>query len=150
MQEKVINQFLVEAFNEILKAEEIALSKGYPNLSLREMHVIEAVCQSEDEGINKANVLAKRLKITAGSLTTAVSLLEKKGYLKREKDESDKRIVRISSTQEGKEANEYHKEFHDEMVKEVLKNLSESEANLLIKTLGTITTFFRGKYERRR
>jgi len=144
----VINKFLVEAFNEILKSEEISLNKGFRNLSVKEMHVIEVVCEGEKTGENMANILAKKLKVTAGTLTTAVSQLEKKGYLKRERDINDKRIVRITSTESGKEAQEYHRRFHEKMVNAILENLNEEETAVLVKALGHVTDFFRAEYDK--
>lgn len=144
----VINKFLVEAFNEILKSEEISLNKGFKNLSVKEMHVIEVVCEGEKTGENMANILAKKLKVTAGTLTTAVSQLEKKGYLKRERDINDKRIVRITSTESGKEAQEYHRRFHEKMVNAILENLNEEETAVLVKALGHVTDFFRAEYDK--
>ena len=38
-----INQFLVEVFDQILRREEEVLTAGYPKLSLREIHLIDAV-----------------------------------------------------------------------------------------------------------
>lgn len=145
---KIINKFLVEAFNEILKSEEIALNKGYKNLSVKEMHVIEVVCEGEKTGDNMANTLAKKLKVTAGTLTTAVSQLEKKGYLKRERDAADKRIVRITSTDSGKAAQEYHRLFHENMVNAILENLNEEETVVLVNALGHVTDFFRAEYNK--
>ncbi|MBR4878868.1 MAG: MarR family transcriptional regulator [Clostridia bacterium] len=142
----IINKFLVEAFNEILKSEEISLSKGFRNLSVKEMHVIEVVCEGEKTGDNIANILAKRLKVTAGTLTTAVSLLEKKGYLVRERDINDKRIVRITATESGWKAQEYHRQFHEKMVGAILEKLDEEESKVLVKALGHVTEFFRNEY----
>ena len=42
-----LNEFLVGAFNEILRIEGRVLCRGpFQNLSIREVHVIEAVCQA--------------------------------------------------------------------------------------------------------
>lgn len=142
----VINNFLVEVFNEILKAEERSLNKGYKDLSVKEMHVIEAVCDEEKEKHNIASLLAKKLKVTAGTLTTAVSLLEKKGYLVREKDAHDRRVVRITPTENGRKAGAYHKAFHEKMVGDILKRLTDEETAVMVKALGNLTDFFRGEY----
>lgn len=144
----IINNFLVEAFNEILKSEEISLNKEYKNLSVKEMHVIEVVCEGEKTGDNMANILARKLKVTAGTLTTAVSQLEKKGYLVRERDANDKRIVRITSTDSGKKAQEYHRQFHEKMVNAIIDKLDDEETAVLVKALGNVTEFFREEYNK--
>ena len=98
-QEKIMNQFLVEIFHEVLRREDAAIaSGGFQNLSAREVHVIEAVCEAETrgEGENSSAEIARRLGITAGTLSAAVKVLERKGYLTRRRDERDKRIVRLA------------------------------------------------------
>ena len=83
-----LNRFLVEVFDEILKTEEESLAGSFSDLSLRELHLIEEVCRAEDEARdNRATAIAAAQRVTAGTLTTAVSLLERKGYLERRRDE---------------------------------------------------------------
>jgi DNA-binding MarR family transcriptional regulator len=120
--EHLLNRFLVEAFYQILRTEELCISRaGYDNLSLKELHVIEAVCRAEEEGSgNRATSIARSLGVTSGTLTTAVSLLEKKGYLIRQRDAEDKRVVRIRPTELGLTANRSHEAFHREMVRDVM------------------------------
>lgn len=145
---KIVNRFLVDMFNEILKAEEVALTKEYSNLSIKEFHVIEAVCMANDNGNdNSTAAIADILKVTPGTLTVAINTLEKKGYLERQKIDKDKRVVRIFPTEQGIEVNQYHTRFHNEMVENILSSLSEDESVLLLKTLGNITVFFRNKYK---
>lgn len=145
--QNILNRFLVDMFNEILKAEELTLSKKYKNLSLKEFHVIEAVCIANENGKdNSTATIAENLRITAGSLTVAVNTLENKNYLYRSKIDKDKRIVRLFPTELGLEVNNYHSNFHTEMVDNVLSILSEEEAVILLKTLGNISVFFRNKY----
>ena len=84
---EVLNQFLVEVFGQILKAEAACLAGK--DLSLRELHLIDAVCRAVDQGgDNRSTAIAAALGITAGTLTSAVNLLEKKGYLLRRRDAS--------------------------------------------------------------
>ena len=82
---QAINAFLVEVFGEILRTEERCLAAGPSNdLSLTELHVIEAVAACCREGRNSAAQVAQRLRVTAGTLTTAVNLLVRKGYQPQE------------------------------------------------------------------
>ncbi len=146
---KELNHFLVNAFNEILKTEEVLLAGAneFPNLSLREIHVIEAVCNAEDDRTeNHSTAIAAILRITAGTLTTTVSLLEKKGYLIRKKTEKDKRMVQIFPTELGRKAHDYHRRFHEEMVECILSILSKKEIDVLVDVLGKISSFFHNKY----
>ena len=146
MAKNALNLFLTDTFHTILKAEEIALSRQCPDLSIKEIHVIEAVCHMEETGDNRASSIAQQLAVTAGTLTVSLNTLEKKGYIQREKDKNDKRIVRVTPTGKGITVNEIHRVFHDEMVQSVLSVLPANEVPVLVQALDSISTFFRGKY----
>lgn len=138
-----INNFLVKVFNGVLRTEEATLkSKEYKNLSMREMHVIEAVCEAEQSERNSASEIANSQKVTAGTLTAAINTLEKKGYVVRRQDQKDRRMVRIFSTEKGKNANEIHQAFHHEMVSSILSVLNEEECKVFVKGLGAVKNFF--------
>ena len=65
---EVINDVLVNLFNEILRLEEEAIiTDKYKDISNNDMHIIEAV------GLGGGNMssIAAKLKITVGSLTTS-------------------------------------------------------------------------------
>ncbi|MEA4815213.1 MAG: MarR family winged helix-turn-helix transcriptional regulator [Oscillospiraceae bacterium] len=136
-----LNDFLVGVFNEILRTEEESVSK-FGALTLREMHVIEAVCAAEDAGCNSAAEIAKSLNVTAGTLTSSVTALENKGCLIRTRDEKDRRIVRIAATVRGRKAKAKHDKFHRDMVAGIMSQLSDKELNALIKGLGSLSAFF--------
>ena len=92
---EVINDVLVNLFNEILRLEEEAIiTDKYKDISNNDMHIIEAV------GLGGGNMssIAAKLKITVGSLTTSMNSLVKKGYVKRERSEKDRRVVFIQLT----------------------------------------------------
>lgn len=138
-----INKFLVGVFNEILKIEEDFIVKTFADLSVKEVHVIEAVCNADEKGDdNRSTSIAEKLKVTAGTLTTAVAQLERKGYLLRERDENDKRIVHIVPTEKGFEAQKCHVDFHEKLVDNAVSNLSDEELEIFVKALNSIATFF--------
>ena len=46
-----LNSFLVRVFHDILRIEEQSLSKGeFGDLSMREMHIIESICEAGEQG----------------------------------------------------------------------------------------------------
>ena len=145
---ETLNHFLVNVFYEILKAEEQSISSTeFPNLSLREIHLLEKIYLAEKNGSdNSSAAIAAALRITPGTLTTAASLLEKKGYLSRQKDENDKRIVRLTVTKKGTAAQKQHEEFHHEMVEGILSALNPDEAEAFASALLSLETFFNEKY----
>ncbi len=141
-----LNRFMVETFNEVLKTEEQVLVEKWPDLTVREFHLLEAVCRIVDAGRdNRASALAVAQRVTAGTLTTLVALLEKKGYLERRRDSNDRRAVRIFPTERGRQANEDHAAFHQELVADVLGALNEEECAVFLRALDTLGEFFRNK-----
>ena len=150
---ETINDILVNLFNEILKLEEEAIiTDEFKDITNNDMHIIEAIGLS---GGNTMSVVAKKLGITAGSLTTAINSLVNKKYVVRKRSEEDRRVVFIGLTvvfigltQKGKRAFSHHKEYHKKMTEAVLENLDEQEIPVLIKTLNGLSDFFRGYGEK--
>ena len=139
---ETINDILVNLFNEILKLEEEAIiTDEFNDITNNDMHIIEAVGLS---GENTMSVVAKKLGITAGSLTTSVNSLVNKKYVTRQRSEEDRRVVFLKLTEKGKRAYEHHREYHRQMTEAVISRLDENEVPVLIKTLTGLSDFFRG------
>ena len=139
---ETINDILVNLFNEILKLEEEAIiTDEFKDITNNDMHIIEAVGLS---GENTMSVVAKKLGITAGSLTTSVNSLVNKKYVTRQRSEEDRRVVFLQLTAKGKRAYEHHREYHRQMTDAVINKLDEKEVPVLIKTLAGLSEFFRG------
>jgi len=138
----MLNSLLVEAYNSVNKVEENALKKtGANNLSITEFHILESIGKKGDEGRIVGDI-AQNLSVTMPTVTVAVTKLEKKGYVEKNKSESDGRLVYITLTKQGKRMNYAHRYFHEEMIREVCKNLSDEEVNILIQSLGKLKIFF--------
>lgn len=139
---ETINDILINLFNEILKLEEEAIiTDEFKDITNNDMHIIEAVGLS---GENTMSVVAKKLGITAGSLTTSVNSLVNKKYVTRQRSEEDRRVVFLKLTEKGKRAYEHHREYHRQMTEAVISRLDENEVPVLIKTLTGLSDFFRG------
>ena len=136
----VFHDILVNLFQEIMDIEEKALiTAEFKNISVNDMHIIEAV----GLGGNKMSDIAAKLNITVGSLTTSMNSLVKKGYAVRERSEQDRRVVFIHLTLKGRKAFHHHAEFHRRMTDAVLDVLDENEVLVLAKALNRLTLFFR-------
>ena len=139
---ETINDILVNLFNEILKLEEEAIiTDEFKDITNNDMHIIEAIGLS---GENTMSVVAKKLGITAGSLTTSVNSLVNKKYVTRQRSEEDRRVVFLKLTANGKRAYEHHREYHRQMTEAVISRLDEEEVPVLIKALAGLSDFFRG------
>lgn len=84
LQTNKLNIFFVHVFNQILTWEEQTLKKfENTDLTVRELHVIEAVHVLTESNQNTMANIANFLSISPGSLTTSVGVLVNKGYLER-------------------------------------------------------------------
>ena len=101
-----LSGFLTELFDRFQRAEAGFLSGD--DLSPQEARLLMAVCRAVDGGLdNRSTAIAAARRVTAGTLTSAVKLLEKKGYLTRRRDahragtEGQRTIYRISEKTDG-------------------------------------------------
>ena len=141
---EVINEIVVELFNNIMMIEEKAVRmRGISNLTMSEIHAIDAIGIGDGKMMSE---VAEQLHITMGTLTSTMTKLEKKGYAKREKDPKDRRVVIASLTKKGELAYKIHKNFHEEMVDRVILDLNLHEDKVLIKSLRNINEFFLKEY----
>ena len=138
-----INRFLVEVFHTVLRAEERELRRlGDADLSINEAHVIEAVGLCQQQGRHTAKGIAAQLGITPGSLTAAINVLERKGYVQRTPDPEDRRRVQISLTPRGQAADAGHQRIHRRLVNGITSGLSEEETGVLLRALQNVAEFF--------
>jgi len=141
---KVLNDILVELFRNILSIEEKELKRMGCSLSMTEMHTIEKIGLGKPQSMS---IVAKKLDITIGTLTTSIKRLVKKGYVERNKNQQDQRIVEIKLTNKGKEAYLIHAKFHEGMVNGVMEDLKIHEDKQLIKALENLNKYFTKKYQ---
>ncbi|QMS84477.1 MarR family winged helix-turn-helix transcriptional regulator [Candidatus Xianfuyuplasma coldseepsis] len=140
---EIINELLVEVFNHILSIEAEALRKRGIKLSMNEIHVLEAIEKTAEPTMSH---LAKRLRVTVGTLTTAMNRLVEKGYVTRYRLEEDKRKVYIALTDKAIKALRIHDEFHEEMIEATIADMKLDEDEVLLQSLKNISEYFKRKY----
>lgn len=139
-QKDVINSMLVHFFNEILDLEEKAIiTKEFEDITNNDMHIIEAIGLGEGTPMS---VIAKRLNITVGSLTTSMNALVRKSYVARHRSEEDRRVVLVYLLDKGIAAYNHHKAYHEKMTDAVIQALSPEELKVWAKSLGVLKRFF--------
>ncbi|HBP25758.1 MAG TPA: MarR family transcriptional regulator, partial [Acholeplasmatales bacterium] len=82
----LINELLVDVFNNILGIEEDVIKTRGVKLSVKEVHILEAVRNSREPTMS---AIAKRLRITTGTLTASIDRLVAKKFVIRANDETD-------------------------------------------------------------
>lgn len=141
----ILNELLVETFNDILTIEQNALKSGkFSDLSITEIHTIEVIGMYKSRTMSE---IAQDLDITVGTLTIAINKLIKKGYVERNRSEKDRRVVMIALTRKGKLAYRVHEKFHSDMIKATIEGLTEEEETILINSLEKLNDFFK-KYNK--
>ena len=110
---ETVNDVLVKLFNEIMDVEERALlTSEYKDISVNDMHVIEAIGIREPKNMS---TVARAVSVTVGTLTIAINHLVKKGYVERSRSEEDRRVVLVSLSEKGEKAYFHHRMFHEKM-----------------------------------
>ena len=142
-EKNLINELLVEVFNNILTIEEKELRDLGVELSMSEVHVLEAIRNAE---LPTMTNVAKKLRVTVGTLTTSVGTLVKKGFVKRKKGVEDKRVVFLHLTDEALNVLKIHDNFHDKMIDAVFEDLNLGEDEVLIKSLQNVSEYFKKYY----
>ena len=140
-----INKLLVEIYDDIIHIEEYSIKQGaFSDLSITEIHTVEAVGLY---GSKTMSEIAAELEITMGTLTTAVDKLIRKGYLERNRSDSDRRIVNVSLTQRGKLAYRIHEKFHLDMVKAIMSDFNTEEEEILLIALRKLNMHLKEIYK---
>lgn len=143
-----LNQVLVETFRSILKVEEqMVRSDGKLNLSISEIHLLEAVANAGSNGATITDIAAA-LDIKLSSVTIAVNKLEKKGYVTKRKGIEDARTVYVSLTPRGEKVNRVHLAFHKKMIRSITNTLSTHEEEIIYKVLVNLNEFFKKNLSR--
>jgi len=137
---------LLRIFDNVLLTEEKALSKGYfADLSIAELHTLEAIGPYEARAMSET---ASRLGITTGTLTVAIDRLVRKGYVERNRDTKDRRVVRINLTRRGKLAYRMHSKFHTLLVRRIMEPLDPQKQEMLAEMVMNIDQFISEQYRK--
>ena len=111
-------------------------------LHASEVHLIEFCARYPEDSMTR---LAERLGITKGAVSQTAYRLEKKGYLKRTRQEGDKKTVFLLLTGTGEEAFEWHRAYHEKVngdLEEVLSSLEPADRANIRKILNQIDDIF--------
>lgn len=141
-QQTQLNHFLVHVFNDILRLEETSLQSTSKNLSLRELHMLEALQNESAYGDVSMAQLARTLNVTAGTLTIGMKTLEQKGFVTRLRSSQDKRRVHVALTERALPVLAAHTAFHTELVTKASAHLSDQQIETLCAALQELHNHF--------
>ncbi|MEC6747452.1 MarR family winged helix-turn-helix transcriptional regulator [Marinilactibacillus sp. XAAS-LB27] len=134
-----INKYLVTIFNDVLMIEEKTLqSSRFKDVSIKEMHTIEAIGMYEQLTTSE---VAKKLGVTAGTLTVSVNNLVRKNYVERVRTDHDRRVVKLSLSPTGRLLYRLHDKFHRDMVRETIAEMDKDQSEILMLGLKNLHDF---------
>lgn len=118
--------------------ETLDLMKPLPEEGLTHGHMF-LLFMVQRKGRIKTTEIAGHLELTAGAATAIADKLEKLGFIIRERDLKDRRVVFISLSAEGKQFIADKRNSHIALFSEVLKDLTDEETASLVRMLTKIT-----------
>lgn len=128
-----LSQIFMEFYDKLSSWEHSVVKDS--GLSPAQMHTIEVIGHHQNLMMRE---LADRLGITTGTLTVAVDRLEKLGMVRRKPHEHDRRSWLIVLTDQGKAMYEQHHRYHEELTREISRELSDQEIETLTRLVGRI------------
>ena len=138
-----LNEVLVDTYHNVLRVEEEALKKsGRIHLSIKEMHLIEAVGKGGEQG-RTVSEIADAMNITRPTATVAINKLEKRGYLEKQTVNEYGMTVIVNLTRSGKLIDHFHRLYHYNMVTKIAENLTDAEKDSLFKGIRKLNEFLK-------
>ena len=138
-----VNKVFENFYKLFYESEDLALKRGIKCLTHTELHIIEAIGR---EAITM-NELAERLAITMGTATVAITKLGDKGFVLRTRSDSDRRKVYVSLSEKGREALNYHNNYHKMILSNITENIDEKDLTHFLDTFERILENLRTKSE---
>ena len=144
---KIKSQFL-NIFLLVQKSEDMAIKelKTGSDLSVSEMHTLVAIGRKNPKPMFE---VAAELLISVSTLSIAVSKLESRGYVRRIKSDTDRRIVKVALTAKGRRALEEHEQFYFDLIEAYMRDMTEEEKKVTVHTLSHIQNLLISQLENR-
>lgn len=123
--EYTLNREKLDKMEEIVKLFHEKLARVYENklFSQRAVRLILEVL-NENDGISQ-NDLARYTSLKGSSISVALNALEAEGYIVREKDIYDMRLMRVYLTEKGDDVNKEVKYLYNFVEAKALKGVSQ-------------------------
>jgi DNA-binding MarR family transcriptional regulator len=142
-QQEILNDFMNDCFYSILESERKALEFSFPNLTFKDIHLIETVIKASAIGENNFSRVASRLGVTLGTLTAAFTKLEQRGYLVKERYLIDGRVYYIKPTNSAQMVHKEHMEWHERALKKLLTFIPKKNVDIFINVLKDLSKAYK-------
>ncbi len=129
--------FIMRKINKISRCANVYRADFLSGEKLNPIYHSYALCITRNEGITQ-DEMAKRLCINKSNVTRSLAVLEEQGYIRRENDSSDKRILHIYPTQKLLDLMPEIKQISRNWNKYLTDDISEDEINIFESVLEKI------------
>ena len=138
----ILNDYFLHSALHLLTLEEQCLRKACSkDLSICELHVLEAVSSLRSANRNTMAEIARYLHLSPASLTTAVNVLVKKEYVTRSYSPVDRRVIYVELSESGEAANRKYLDFVRDMIRTVGRDLDEENTDAMIASILSLTEY---------
>ncbi|MEQ1828654.1 MAG: MarR family transcriptional regulator [Pirellula sp.] len=118
-----------EILNQFQHMHDLAAGGQHANLGPQDLRLVELL---GDSGPQMMRSLAEHVGLAVNSMTSLVDGLEQRGLAHRTRSQTDRRVVNVDLTDEGKQAYEFVKNAKTEFHRALLSALSEEEQEILL------------------
>lgn len=139
MEEMKRNDYGEELYNLLAQFLNRPTNREFMDSVRGEYGVLWTLAKSE-ESIS-AGVLKDKLHVVPGRMTDILTALEAKGFIRREKDANDRRIVNVSLTEQGRREAEIRREQIHEKYGGLFEAIGPQDAEELIRLLKIMLTY---------
>lgn len=145
-----LNDLLMSTYRSLEMIEQKMLRDAIDfNLTISEVHLLEAAGQPVQGSPGKTvREISQLLGIRPPSVTMGINKLVDKGYVIRQKSETDGRVVYISLTRLGQKAEHAHRYFHRNMIHSITAEMTCEEKDALLNGIIKLNDFFTAKLQK--
>ncbi len=139
---------LHKSFEEIIyhfQSVNATTSDSVENLSLQETKAIGFLGQ---HGECIMREIADYLRVAVSTVTGLVDKLEDKKFVKRERSDEDRRIIKIALTPKGQEIYKFHVEEFSKLCRGMLMGMTDEEQDLYVELSRKIALFAKDNFSK--
>lgn len=133
----LLEEILANSYRQIISNEE-KIVKSLGDLGMKEFNTLDVIASTTKNKTNTSNNIAKVLGITAGTLTTNLDRLTEKGYVYKDKNSSDKRMVMVYLTPSGIALRKKREAVHRKLISTAISKLSDTEKVALVSAINKL------------
>ena len=125
-----------ELITELCNNEKLSYRRGLGDFSHGEMSILAHLCYRENGAC--AGAIGESLEMTVPRVSAAISTLQEKGLVTKERDPEDKRKIHIYVSREGRLLVEEKKRELEDAVTSLLSRLGEDDAGEYVRIIKRI------------